>query len=168
MKTNKISIIGLVTALAIVVLVGIDQLTKYFVVTNLKPIGQKMLIPGFIQLNYVENTGAMMGMLGGRTTLMIILAFIVLAVLFALIITKKIRFGFLYCCIIAIASGGIGNIIDRVARGYVVDFFEFLFVDFYVFNFADCLITVGAFLIVFYEIYDIIKEQKAKKVEKNG
>lgn len=168
MKTNKTPIIGLITALAVLILVGIDQLTKYFVVTDLKPIGQKMLIPGVIQFNYVENTGAMMGLLGGKTTLMIILAFIALAVLFALILTKKIRFGFLYCCIIAIVSGGIGNIIDRVARGYVVDFIEFLFVDFYVFNFADCLITVGAFLIVFYEIYDIIKEQKAKKVEKNG
>ena len=159
--------INVITAAAIALLVGIDQLTKYFVVTDLKPIGEKMLIPGFIQLNYVENTGAMMGLLGGKTTLMIILALIALAVLFALIITKKIRFGFLYCCIIAIVSGGIGNIIDRVVRGYVVDFIEFLFVDFYVFNFADCLITVGAFLIIFYEIYDMIKEQRAKKVAKN-
>ena len=74
----------------------------------------------------------------------------------------------MYCCIIAIVSGGIGNIIDRVVRGYFVDFIEFLFVDFYVFNFADCLITVGAFLIIGYEIYDIIKDRKKKKVEQNA
>ena len=160
--------INIITAAVIALLVGIDLLTKYFVVTDLKPVGEKMLIPGVLQFSYVENTGAMMGMLGGKTTLMIVAAFIALAVLFALIITKKIRFGFLYCCIIAIVSGGIGNIIDRVVRGYVVDFIEFLFVDFYVFNFADCLITVGAFLIIGYEIYNMIKEQKNKKVEQNA
>lgn len=160
--------IHFITAAAIAVLVAIDQLTKYFVVTDLKPIGEKMLIPGFIQFNYVENTGAMMGMMSGKTTIMIIAAVIALVVLFALLFTKKIKFGFLYCCIIAIISGGIGNIIDRVFRGYVVDFIEFLFVDFYVFNFADCLITVGAFLIIGYEIYDIIKESRKKKEKANA
>lgn len=168
MKKIKPFRIHLITAAAVVLLIGIDQLTKYFVVTDLKPIGQKMLIPGFLQLSYVENTGAMMGLLGGKTALMILLALISLAVLLVLIATKKIQFGFLYCCIASIVAGGIGNIIDRVFRGYVVDFIEFLFVDFYVFNFADCLITVGAFLIVFYEIYDIIKEQKSKKVKEDG
>lgn len=160
--------INIITAAVIAALVGIDQLTKYFVVADLKPIGEKMLIPGVLRFNYVENTGAMMGLLGGKTTLMIVAALIALVVLFALIITKNIRFGFVYCCIIAIVSGGIGNIIDRVVRGYVVDFIEFLFVDFYVFNFADCLITVGAFLIIGYEIYDIIKDRKKKKVEQNA
>lgn len=168
MKKSKPYQINIISAVTVILLVGIDQLTKYFAVSSLKPIGEKMLIPGFLQLTYVENTGAMMGLLGGKTALMIVLAFIALAVLLALVISKKIQFGFLYCCIAAIVAGGIGNIIDRVFRGYVVDFIEFLFVDFYVFNFADCLITVGAFLIVFYEIYEIIKEQKAKKVEKNG
>ena len=67
-----------------------------------------------------------------------------------------------------IAAGGIGNIIDRIFRGFVVDYIEVLFVDFYVFNFADCLVTVGAFLILFYEIYGIYKEAKQKKEKTNG
>ena len=68
-----------------------------------------------------------------------------------------------YICLVMIATGGIGNIIDRIFRGYVVDYIEYLFVDFYIFNFADCLITVGAFLLIFYQIYLAIKESKEKK-----
>ena len=60
-------------------------------------------------------------------------------------------------------SGGLGNIVDRVFRGYVIDYIEVLFVDFYIFNFADCLITVAAFLLIFYQIYLIYRDTKMKK-----
>lgn len=160
--------VALFSALSVVLLVGIDQLIKYFVVINLKPVGSVMFIKGFLQFSYVENTGAMMGLMEGKTTIMIIAALIVLSVLFILILTNKIKFGFEFCCFVMIAAGGIGNIIDRIFRGFVVDYIEVLFIDFYVFNFADCLVTVGAFLILFYEIYGIYKDAKLKKVEKNG
>lgn len=156
--------IQIVTILLIASLVGIDQLIKFLVVNQLQPIGEKMLIPGFIQLHYVENDGAMMGLMQGKTTFMIIAAAAVLIILFALIFSKKIKFGFLYICLVMVVSGGIGNIIDRIFRGFVVDYIEVLFVDFYVFNFADCLVTVSAFLIIGYEIYDLIKDSKRKKV----
>lgn len=159
--------IAFISAAAIIALVALDQIIKYFVCLYIKPIGSKVLIDGILQLNYVENTGAMMGFMKGKTTVMIVAAAIVLVVLFVLIFTKKIKFGFLYCCIIMIVSGGIGNIIDRIFRGFVVDYIEVLFVDFYVFNFADCLVTVAAFLIIGYEIYDLIKDSKRKKVEAN-
>lgn len=157
-----------ITILVTALLVGIDQLTKYFVCTSLRPVGTKMLIPGVLQLHYVENTGAMMGMMQGKTTFMIIAALAALILLMVFLFKKKIKFGFLYCCMVAIIAGGIGNIIDRVCRGFVVDFIEVLFVDFYVFNFADCLITVGAFLIIGYEIYEIIRDSKQKKEQKNA
>ena len=60
-------------------------------------------------------------------------------------------------------SGGIGNIIDRIRLHYVVDYIEPLFVDFAVFNFADCLITVGAFALIIYLIIDLIKDTKKSK-----
>ena len=60
-------------------------------------------------------------------------------------------------------SGGIGNIIDRIRLHYVVDYIEPLFVNFAVFNFADCLITVGAFLLIFYLIFDLVKDSKKNK-----
>ena len=159
--------IQIVTILLIASLVGIDQLIKFLVVNQLQPIGEKMLIPGFIQLHYVENDGAMMGLMQGKTTFMIIAAAAVLIILFALIFSKKIKFGFLYICLVMVVSGGIGNIIDRIFRGFVVDYIEVLFVDFYVFNFADCLVTVSAFLIIGYEIYDLFKDSKRKKVSTN-
>lgn len=160
--------VALISSVSIVLLVIIDQLIKFFVVEFLKPAGSFMFIKGFLQFTYVENTGAMMGFMKDKTLLMTIMAILVLVLLLVLILTKKIRFGFEYCCIIMIAAGGIGNIIDRIFRGFVVDYIEVLFVDFYVFNFADCLVTVGAFLIVFYEIYDLVKEMKQKKVESDG
>lgn len=155
--------VSFISALSIIALVALDQIIKYFIVLYLRPIGSKVLVNGFLSLTYVENTGAMMGFMQGKTTFMIVAAIVVLAVLFYLIISNKIKFGFEFCCFIMIAAGGIGNIIDRIFRGFVVDYIEVLFVDFYVFNFADCLVTVGAFLILFYEIYLLFKESKQKR-----
>ena len=160
--------VQIITILAVVILTAIDQIIKFFIENSLKPNGIKVLIPNVLQLHYSENDGAMMGFMKGKTTVMIIAALIILLVLLVIVFSKKIKFGFLYCCLIAIVSGGLGNIIDRIFRGYVVDYIEALFVDFYIFNFADCLVTVGAFLIIIYEIYDLIKESKQKKVKQNG
>lgn len=65
-----------------------------------------------------------------------------------------------------ITAGGIGNLIDRVFRGYVTDFFEFTFIKFPVFNVADCLITVGAVISIIYLVYDIVVSIKKEKAEK--
>ena len=64
-----------------------------------------------------------------------------------------------------ICAGGIGNIIDRIVRGFVVDYIEVLFIDFYVFNFADCLITCGAFALMGYLIYEMVQESKKEKLK---
>lgn len=154
---------ALITAVIISALTALDQIIKYFVYNDLRPIGSKVILKGILGLNYVENTGAMMGIMQGRTSFLAVAAAIILVVLFALIALKKIKFGFIYCCLVMIVSGGLGNIIDRIFRGFVIDYIEVLFVDFYVFNFADCLVTVAAFLIIGYEIYDMVKESNRKK-----
>lgn len=156
------------SVLVIVLLTAVDQIIKYFVVADLKPIGEKVLIPGVLRLSYVENDGAMMGMLGGKASVMTIATVIILIVLLAVLLSKKIKFGLLYCCFVGIIAGGIGNLIDRFRLGYVIDYIDVLFVKFYVFNFADCLITVGAFLIIGYQIYEIIRETKEKREKQNG
>lgn len=158
----------IVSLAVILLLTAVDQIIKYFVVIDLKPVGEKILIPGVLRLTYVENDGAMMGMLGGKASVMMIATIIILVVLVAVLLSKKIKFGLIYCCFIGIIAGGIGNLIDRFRLGYVIDYIDVLFVKFYVFNFADCLVTVGAFLIIGYEIYEIIKEGKAKKEKQNG
>lgn len=153
----------IISTVFILILVGIDQGIKMLVDFYLKPIGSQMLIPGFLQLRYLENDGAMMGMMGGKTAVMTVLAVIcmvaVLVVIYSGWLTSKTD----YICVVLIAAGGFGNIIDRVFRGYVIDYIEVLFVDFYIFNFADCLITCAAFTIIFYQIYYLIKDRKKKK-----
>lgn len=144
-------------------LVSVDQIIKYFVDLYLKPIGSVTVISKVLQLSYYENDGAMMGMMNGKTLTMTVLAVICLAVIGFVIFSGKIKFGIDYCCIVLMMSGGLGNIIDRIFRGYVIDYIEVLFVDFYIFNFADCLVTCAAILMICNQIYEIYKENKAKK-----
>ncbi len=151
---------------AIVFMVITDQIIKYFIDLYLKPISVKMLIPGFLQLHYFENDGAMMGFMSGKTEFMTISSVVCMIGILAVILSGKFKFGVDYVCLVFMAAGGFGNIIDRVFRGYVIDYIEVLFVDFYIFNFADCLVTCSAFILIFYEIYSVYKEYKTKK-EKN-
>ncbi len=154
---------------AILIIVVIDQLIKYYVELFFEVGESVTVIPRVLALTYVQNDGAMLGLMGGKTELMTVLSVICIVLVLGVILFSKIRLDFEFCCIVAIAAGGIGNIIDRVTKGYVVDYIEALFVDFYVFNFADCFITCGVFLIIFYEIYVIIKDIKNKKEKsKNG
>ena len=152
-----------VALIFIVLLVAIDQIIKYFVELNLRPISTKPFIPGFLQLHYHQNDGAMMGFLEGNITAVTVMSLVCMLALLVVLFTDIIKTKLDYICFVIIAAGGIGNIIDRIFRGYVVDYIEYLFVDFYIFNFADCLITVGAFLMIFYQIYLIAKEKREKK-----
>ncbi len=145
---------------AVLLLVGIDQLIKYFVVAYLKPIGTFEFIPGFLHFTYVENDGAMLGMMGGKTVFMTVAALVCAVAIIVAFIFIKVKLSVEYVCFSLILAGGIGNIIDRVARGFVVDYIEAVFVDFYVFNFADCLITCSAIVMIVYEIYCIFKRKE--------
>lgn len=147
----------------IAVLVTIDQVIKYYVVTLLKPIETHAFIPGFIQLHYLENDGAMMGFMGGKTEIMTVASLICMIIVILLLFTDFVKSKIVYICIVMIAAGGIGNIIDRLIRGFVVDYIEYLFMDFYIFNFADCLITVGVFALIIYQIALTVREYKEKK-----
>ena len=144
-------------------LVSVDQIIKYFVDLYLKPVGSVTVINNVLQLSYYENDGAMMGMMNGKTLTMTVLAVICLVIIAFVIFSGKIKFGIDYCCIVLMMSGGLGNIIDRIFRGYVIDYIEVLFVDFYIFNFADCLVTCAAILMICNQIYEIYKENIAKK-----
>ncbi len=163
MNKNRTRLFALLTIASMVI---IDQIIKYFIDLYLKPISVKMLIPGFLQLHYFENDGAMMGFMSGKTEIMTVASVVCMLGILAVILSGKFRFGIDYVCLVFMAAGGFGNIIDRVFRGYVIDYIEVLFVDFYIFNFADCLVTCSAFMLIFYEIYSVYKEYKIKK-EKN-
>lgn len=145
------------------VLIGLDQLFKFLVIEYLKPVEYIEIIRGVLRFRYVENTGAVFGSFATQTLLLTIFSVILLVVTIVFLIKNKDKSKFVNICLLLMISGGIGNIIDRIRLKYVVDFIEPLFVDFAVFNFADCLITVGAFALIGYLIVDIIKDTKKSR-----
>lgn len=155
---------NLISVLIMIILVTVDQVIKYFVELNLSPIVTKEFIPGFIRFHYHQNYVGMMGIFDGKPLLITVLSIVCMVAVVVIMFTDLIKTKFDYICIVMIAAGGMGNIIDRIIRGYVVDYIEYLFIDFYIFNFADCLITVGAFAMIIYQLVLVIKESKAKKV----
>ena len=150
----------------IALLVGLDQITKYAAISTVKVTGAKEFLFGLFQFRYVENTGAAFSSFSDNTALLTVATLIILSFCLVLLLSKKLKPMFVNICLLLVVAGGIGNVIDRILYGYVVDFIEPLFIDFAVFNFADCCITVGALMLIGYEVYEIFGERK-KKTEKN-
>lgn len=145
-KTAKHYITAFIIALAGVIL---DQLSKYMAVHFLQGTGGIDLIPGVFRLTYLENRGAAFGVLQGQQWFFyIITAVILVVVVLAYVrIPAGRKFLPLQICAVFIVSGALGNLIDRVRLGYVVDFFYFELIDFPVFNVADIFVTVSAVLL---------------------
>ena len=148
--------------ISILILVFSDQVFKLLTVKYLLPIGSFPLLEGIIRLNYIENSGAAFGSFNNSTFVLIIATSIIMLVGLYFIFIKPFDNLFYYVTAVMIISGGLGNLIDRVFRGYVIDYIEVLFVKFAVFNFADMLVTVGCFLLAFYLVYEIVKDFKKK------
>ncbi len=152
-----------ITLVIIAALVAIDQFIKLLVIEHLEPIGSLPLIDGFIQLNYAENTGAAFGSFSGKTSLLSIFTFVIIVVGIIYLLIKKRKVDVEYVCITLIIAGGLGNLVDRVFRGFVVDYIEPLFMDFAIFNFADILVTCSCIAFVIWLIYDMYREGKREK-----
>ena len=124
-----------------------DRLTKYLAVKYLMPIGSAKVLDGIFNLTYVENTGVAFGLFQNMHMIIVPLNILIVALCAILMIkalkNNKSLFAFSLNLII---SGAIGNIIDKICYGYVVDFLEFAFIDFPVFNLADIFVCVGAFM----------------------
>ena len=133
---------------AVVIMIAADQFSKFFIVRNFA-LGQKMtIIPGFFQLTNVRNTGAGFSILTDQTAfLSAVSAIAVIALLYLL---RKENNKYIRIAYLMIISGALGNLIDRIRLGYVVDFLDFVIFgyDFPVFNVADSFITVGCILLI--------------------
>lgn len=145
------------------VLVAIDRLTKYIAVSTVKINGPSEFLFGLFQFRYVENTGAAFSSFSDNTKTLTVATVVIIIFCLVLLLSRRFKPMFINICLLLITSGGIGNVIDRIAYGYVVDFIEPLFIDFAVFNFADCCITVGAFMLIGFEIYELINERKKNR-----
>jgi len=132
------------------VLLAGDQILKYWVVTHLAVGESAPFLPGFMQLTRLHNYGAAWSSFSGRTVLLLLLK-------------KVVRHwtGITACTLIL--SGGIGNIIDRIVHGYVVDMFDLQLFSYPVFNLADCCVVVGAILGGIYYLFLYEKYDKKKK-----
>lgn len=135
-------------------LVALDQLTKFLTRAYLVGQGTVTLIPGVLGLHYVENTGMAFSALSGQTGLLTIVSLAV-SILLALVIWKKWLFTepFPQWMLTLVLAGAVGNLIDRACFGYVTDMIKTLFMDFPVFNVADCCVVVGGILLAVYAIF---------------
>ena len=137
--------------LLIVILVFVDQLTKYLAIHSLRDGSRIVLIKNVLKLRYLENRGMAFGLLQGKIPLLIaicILFFAAIVYLFIKIPPNAYYLPLLYTSAV-VFSGAVGNFIDRVWRGYVVDFIYFSLIDFPTFNIADIYVTCGIAVLVF-------------------
>lgn len=145
----------LFSILGLIVLIGLDQLTKYAAVLKLKGQASFVLWEGVFELSYLENRGAAFGVLQGKKIFFLMITVVFLAALVwffhRLPLTK--RYLPLRLISVLIGAGAIGNMIDRIWHNYVIDFFYFSLIDFPIFNVADIYVTVSCVLIIFYIIF---------------
>ena len=147
-------------------IVAADQITKYVTVANIA-LGQEVpFIPGLLRFTYVQNTGAAFSSFEGQQWLFALIFVIFTGVILWEYKTRKMPFlPFERWCIAAIYGGGLGNMIDRVRMGYVVDMIETEFMVFPVFNVADCFITCGCIAMMVSLIFfnkEFWKDEKKK------
>lgn len=156
----------LYTIIALVLLVA-DQVVKYLVRTSID-LGQSIpFIPHLLDLTYVQNTGAAFSILREHTWLLTLISAVVVVVI-AVLVQRKFFQGWLgLTAAMLVMCGGVGNLIDRVVLGYVTDMFQTTFMNFAVFNLADCYITVGVVLLFIYVLF-FYPDSSKKEVEPHG
>lgn len=142
----------------------IDQVIKYFVAMYLPQAGVVAAIPHLLDLNYVENRGVAFGMFENMRWIFVALTSVIIVILLYIIIFKKIKSKMFLISSALIIGGGIGNLIDRVLYGYVIDYLQLSFFS-PVCNFADYAVTVGTVLLVIYLLFMSDSSKKENKVE---
>ena len=141
-------------AIFVVFILLADQLTKLWVVKTIPLYGQVDFLPGVLGLTYVQNTGAAWSMFSGQQWLFALVFVVFTAAILYEFFKAPMPFTTLERWLIAaIYGGGLGNMLDRVRLGYVVDMLETEFMEFPVFNVADCFITCGCIALVVHMIF---------------
>jgi signal peptidase II len=153
LEENKLKYI-----LIILSLIGIDQFSKYLALKYLKGVSSIPIINDVFHLTYVENRGAAFGLFQNNQIIFVVVAMIACIVGLYYLYKKDLNL-LAKSSIILLISGAIGNMIDRVRLGFVVDYFDFRIVWEYVFNVADIFVVVGTILLCIYILFFEDKEQ---------
>ena len=174
MKDKVIKARPLISILIILVCVGIDQLTKLLAINNLRDLADEIpVINKVFGLYYVENKGISFSMLSSKMALIIIITSIIMLILiYVMIRTPKTKYFMPFSIVLSVIIGGAaGNMIDRIVRGFVIDFIMLDFINFPIFNVADIFVCVGLFILVILIIFkykdkdfDFIIPKKGEKV----
>ena len=154
-----------ILTVSVVILVIVDQLVKQWARIYLLPAGSLPMIDGLIGFRWATNTGAAFGIFQGGRWFFVILTIAVIAVIlffeFKIPYTRKNMW--VRVPMAMILAGAIGNFIDRLLFGYVVDMFQFLFINFPIFNIADILLVVGVFIYAFVSFFIFKDEEEVKE-----
>lgn len=145
-------------ALGILLLAFVDQLTKLWAVTYLEKVGSVPVLGDYLRFTYVTNKGAAYNILQGQTVFLIAVPAVLSAVCIGIIVSRRLHSVLGDISLMLIAAGGVGNLIDRITRGYVVDFIDFNIIHFAIFNFADSCVMIGVVLFI---IFVLLREKKA-------
>lgn len=142
----------------------LDQITKILALQYLAPVGSYPLWENVLHLTYVENTGAAFGMLKDQRWVFLVISTVALSGMIVYMFFNKTKHPLETTAVAFIVGGGIGNMIDRIARGFVVDFVDVKCIPLwkYIFNVADIFVCVGCGLFI---LYVILFEARAKKTE---
>jgi len=177
----------IISVIAIIAVVAVDQISKYVMigvfnvseyigsmdVEALEPIVEKLdsidVIPGVFRFSLVLNDGMAFGALDNARWVFLILSTVAIVAVLGYMFWKKPQNKLLLTALVMVTGGGIGNMIDRIRFGYVIDFFDFCAfpkIWYWVFNVADSFVCVGAGLLALWLILDTVKEMKAEKLQK--
>ena len=145
-------------------MVAADQLTKLWVVQNIALYEQIPVLPGLFSLTYIQNRGAAWGSFQGMIWLFALIFLVFTGLVVWEFSKKRMPFtGFDRWCIAAVWAGGLGNMIDRIRLGFVVDMIQTDFISFPIFNVADCFITCGCIALIIHLVFfnkEFWKEEK--------
>ena len=146
-----------------VIVIGLDQLSKWLVVAYLEPVGSLKLIPDFLHLTYLENEGAAFGTLSDHRWVFMISSTVAIVALGVYLFRFAENNRLLRWALAFVLGGGIGNMIDRIALGYVIDFIDFCGIWRYIFNVADSFVCIGMGMLALYVLLTIRNELKGNK-----
>ena len=152
--------------LTILLCVAADQAVKLYVVSHLALYESAPLLPGVVELLYIQNTGAGFSLLEGYTWVLTAVTAVLMAGIAVLLVRKIFPHPLAMWTLTVILGGGIGNLIDRVRLGYVVDMFHFQFINYPVFNVADILVVCGT--IGFAAYYLLLHDRVTAKRQEDG
>ena len=158
----------LVMILLIIAFIYLDQLSKYLAVIYLKGGESFPIIKNVLHLTYVENEGAAFGMLKDHRWIFMIISSVAIIGLFVYLVKNHKASRLQNVALTMIIAGGIGNMIDRVVLGYVVDFIDFTLINFAIFNVADSFVCVGVGLLIICLLMTLKREHDAEKASKSA